>query len=248
MSVEEVTNWIGVIDRALPLAKAEQPPRPCHYGPWAAALLKLEKIDAEWPKLGRHYYDAGPSSLMACAHRVSRPGWPDEHAHLVEFALRFLEADVMLMSSGYAKRHLLRRLRQASLTTDQTGRAIALVKRAVTDGTGLEEFREFCRLATRLITDDLHAWLSETAEGAYITISDIDGEDLARIELFDTATRRKVTRYGFNLRPNYAFRSDFSLPVIKTSELTETNKTRKNAWRMLRHIERVGASRPRRQT
>ena len=150
----------------------------------------------------------------------------------------------MLFRSGYTKRHMLRRLRQAQLNDNQIIRATVLIRRAVTCGTGLEEFREFCRLAVRLLDDDLREWLMATAEGAFITVNDFECSDYSQLEAFDSATHRKLTRYGLNFRPNYAVRADFSLPIVKTAHLTADNKIRRNAWRMLRQIERTQASRP----
>ena len=132
-----------------------------------AALSGLTPSDKAYRHANRYYWQGNdvPADraikLILFADKVSAPGWPKEHGHLTDFALRFLEADVMLFRSGYVKRHLLCRLRQARLDLSQAERAVSLVKRAVTDGSGLEEHREFRRLAARIRTDDLITWLNQ---------------------------------------------------------------------------------------
>ncbi len=182
---------------------------------------------------------------MTFAHTISRQKWPENSAHLVDFSLRFLEADVMLFESGYAKRRLLKRLRQAKLDLTQSKRVKALVRIAVIKGTGREEFKELCRLATKVLDASLHDWLTEQAEGAYITANDFTGDDIVNLEQLDRASQRKLMRYGWNLQPNYAIRPGMNFPIIKTSEFTEQTLSSRNAWRMLRHIEFFEASRPR---
>ena len=105
--------WIGFIDQALPLVGEANPDRPCEYSRWTAALDKAREAIERWPQSGEYDWPDNPNpprlptDLMSFARGVSKPGWPDDHAHLVEFSLRFLEADVMLFRSGYLKRHLL---------------------------------------------------------------------------------------------------------------------------------------------
>ncbi len=228
------------------------PPRPCHYGPWAAALLRLENIDAEWPELGKaHWRPSNPmlpndaDNLLNIAAEVSQSKWPEEHAHLADFALKFLEADVMLFRSGYVKKHLLRRLQQADLDAQQTARSQTLLKRAVEQGAGLEEYREFCRLAAVTADDSLQTWLNEKAEGVVLTLNAFRGRDWGdAIGQFDEGTAMKLIRSGLYGRPTFGFKSDFSLPIVKMSDVSNDNRIKTNAWRMLRHVERAQASRP----
>ncbi|NNE79867.1 MAG: hypothetical protein HKN18_06290 [Silicimonas sp.] len=241
LTPEAAAFWITVLNRAEPIAQAVSWKRPCDYGPWAAAIEKIESIDKNWPPMGQVQNPFPTSNLMAFAGDASLPGWPADHTHLVDFALRFLEADVMLFRSGYTKRHLLRRLRQANLDATQTARAEALARRAVTKGTGLEEFREFCRLTARIVTDDLRQWLEVTADGVYLTLDSLDGFDIAEyLGRMDDATMRKISRHGFGLRLKYAFAADLSQPITKVKDLPADNCIKRNAWRMLRHIRRTG--------
>jgi len=88
-------------------------------------------------------------------------GWPPEHAHLVEFALTFLEEDPMWSGSGYTKKALARRLKQAKLTESDIARLLPILQRAVIRGTGLEEFKPLCRLAQKVRPPGLWEWLEE---------------------------------------------------------------------------------------
>lgn len=241
MTPEAATFWISVLDRAEPMARAATWKRPCDYAPWSDALEKIASIDKDWPPMG-DVPDAFPTSnIMSFARDVACPGWPEGHAHLVEFALRFLEADVMLFNSGYVKRHLLRRLRQAHWTDQQTDRAEALLRRAVVEGTGLEEYREFCRLASRVLNDDLGEWLADQAERAFLTLGDLDGDDYLRwAETLGEDALQKLAKHGLSLRLKHAFAADPPHSIIKIKDLPEDNRIRRNAWRMLRHIKRTG--------
>ena len=171
---------------------------------------------------------------------VSRPGWIEDHAHLTDFALTYLEADVMLFRSGYVKRHMLVRLRQARLSPGQIGRARRLVELAVLNGSGLEEFREYCRLAARLITRELQGWLEDTAREAMLTLDALDIDDWRRAqEAFDDKTFRKLHKGWFRHRRTWSFPANFTPQLVKTAELPHRNRVHVNAWRMLRQIERI---------
>lgn len=115
-----------------------------------------------------------PLALMHLAHDIASPGWPERRAHLIDFALAFLKADVMLHASGYVKRRLVRRLQQSDPSAAQIGRVDALLRRAVMSGTGLEAFRAFCRIAAHLVHQGhlpgLPDWLENQAEGAILTL------------------------------------------------------------------------------
>lgn len=241
LTPDKAKYWAGVLDRAEPIARDADWKRPCDYAPWEMALNKIAQVDGDWPHFGYPVADPGPLDLMSFAVDASRPGWPDDHAHLVDFALRFLEADVMLFRSGYTKRHLLRRLRQARWDDAQFGRAEALVRRAVSNGTGLEEFREFCRLVPRILTDDLRAWLEDQADRVFLTLNELDGQDYIRwVETLGDAKMRKLSRHGFSWNLQNAFAADPPHSVMKIKDLPEDNRIRRNAWRMLRYIKRTG--------
>ena len=90
---------------------------------------------------------------MDFASDVAQPGWPGPRPDLIAFALAFLEADVMLFRSGYVKRHLIKRLQQSPLTSDDITRIDALLRRAVTRGSSLEEFKGYRILAAHLVVN-----------------------------------------------------------------------------------------------
>lgn len=241
LNPDAAAYWISVLDRAEPVARAADRKRPCDYAPWEAALNRIAEVDKDWPNFGYPIRDPGPVDLMHFAADAACPGWPEDHAHLVEFALRFLEADVMLFRSGYTKRHLLRRLRQARWNKAQTERAEALVRGAVQNGTGLEEHREFYRLTPRVITDELRDWLKDQADRAFLTLNDLDGEDYAHwMDILGEASMRKLSRHGFSLNLQNAFAADPPHSVVKIKDLPQDNRIRRNAWRMLRYIRRRG--------
>ena len=113
---EQSRFWIDVLETALPLAGDPDPARPCAYGRWQKALDEAMRGVTSWPQTGEYDWpdaDAPPPipalSLMPFAWHVARASWPPEHGHLVDFTLRFLEADVMLFRSGYLKKHLLKK-------------------------------------------------------------------------------------------------------------------------------------------
>lgn len=233
LTPEAASGWIDVIDQAMPLVARETFKRPCDYGPWRRALEQLQAPVQPEATYTPRFADAD-SGLINFATDASMPGWPDEHAHLVEFALRFLEADVMLFRSGYTKRHLLRRLRQVKLDPAQNERAIALIKRAVTQGTGLEEFREFKRLAVRVADDDLKEWLAEKADGAYVNTSHIFEAGFGHLfrPLFDIGQFLD----GWFQGPADPKKLDvFSLDIAKKG-LPDDNPAKLNAWRVLNHM------------
>ncbi len=234
LTPEAASRWTGVLNRAEPLARAETPNRPCDYGPWTAALEKVAGKDIEWPA----------QALMKFARDVSAPGWPQAHAHVVDFALRFLDADVMLFNSGYVKRHMLIRVRQAKLTEAQAERARRILERAVVDGAGLEEFREFCRLAARVWTEAFGVRLAALSQGAMLTLDHIDaGEWAGTVARFDEATLRKLMRTDWSCRAVWAFPATFEPRLTKTVDLPPINRVKVNAWRMLRRAKTIRRSR-----
>lgn len=89
--------------------------------------------------------------LMWVTEAVMRPSWPPQHRHLIDFALTFIEADVILFRSGYAKRHLAKRLQQVDLTDNDVARLSGVFQTRVNEGVGLEEFRAYAKLAAHLV-------------------------------------------------------------------------------------------------
>ncbi len=139
----------------------------------------------------------------------AQPRWPEGRQDLIEWALTFLEADVMLFRSGYAKKNLLTRLRQSPLQPNDVARIEALVRRAVTQGTGVEEQRGYRRIAARLVYENhapnLRSWLEAQAEGAVLSFNKADAAMLADIfnaPLSDEG-RAKLEKGGFLLRPGW---------------------------------------------
>ncbi|KMW58614.1 hypothetical protein AIOL_003592 [Candidatus Rhodobacter oscarellae] len=239
--VENATHWAGIIDRAESEARAVSPPRPCDYKRWTEAIARACGKDAVW--LGSYWIIFGNNAegLMAYTAMVARPVWPEEHQHLVEFSLRFLEADVMLFRSGYAKKNLLQRSRQARLSDDHKARLRQLVRRTLLQGTGMDEFREYCRMAVKLSPLGFEGELKEWAAQAYLT-TEIPGIELIKIitQLDEKACERWVTRTRNRGARYYAVRSDLSLPLVKVADLPVENKLWRSAWLMLQHLRRCG--------
>lgn len=213
------------IKRMMLLDPAE---RRCDYTPWQRALAAV----------GAHHID-----LMSFADTAGRPPWPYDRQHLIEFALTFLEADLMLFRSGYTKRHLLDRLRQSDLTIGQIDRVVAILKRAVLEGSGLEEFRACCRTAAALNPPGLAVWLRSIASAAKL--------DRGRhLHILDH--RNLPAAYGekglaewsdlvFFRPPKYAIPADLCGPLVQMTPkdwADPQNRAAVNAWRMLRAIER----------
>ncbi|MEO9823342.1 MAG: hypothetical protein ABJF50_02870 [Paracoccaceae bacterium] len=233
LTPETTIGWIDVIEQALPLVALETPKRTCDYGPWRKALGELQAPEQPDETYTERFADAD-SGLINFSTDASKPGWPQDHAHLVEFALRYLEADVMLFRSGYVKRHLLRRLRQAVLDRKQTERAVALIKRVVTHGSGLEEFREFKRLSVRVGDDDLREWLEKMAEGAYVNADHFSGYFHVFHPLLEVG---KYAPTGWFQCPNEPAKLDvFSLNVVKKKGVPDDNRIKVNAWCVLNHM------------
>lgn len=243
LTPEATANWIGIIEKASRETAVSERKRPCDYSAWAKALRAPRGPKSEAQDAKRYYYYGNggfADELMSFASDASLPGWPLDHAHLVDFALCFLEADVMLFRSGYTKRHLLRRLRQAKLNDVHKKRAVDLIKRAVVNGSGLEEFREFKRLTLLVANEDLRIWLEKSSEGAFLTVNDMHHDVLEWCEKFDDRTWQKLGRFGFSLQPTYAFAAEAPHTIVKTKDLTEDNRIKKNAWHILDHLKRYG--------
>lgn len=167
LSPPEVARWTKAVSMSVKYVR--EGPKPCSYWSWMGALHEFSR---DPPFVGKppKYVSQTHGGLMAFAEDLAQPRWPDPRADLIEFALLFLEADVMLHGSGYAKRHLIHRLRQSPLSEDHIARINLLLRRAVVNGTGVEEFRAYCRIASHLVAQGeltaLPDWLAGLAPGA----------------------------------------------------------------------------------
>lgn len=229
-----------MIDRAEPLVRAEQASRPCDYDPWKRGLLKLGKQEADWPKVGRYTYEIGVGGLMSFADYVSSASWPENHIYLADFVIRFLEADVMLFRSGYAKKKLLKRLKNADLTTSQIERIHGLLRRSVVNGTGLEEYRELCRLGAKVMSNDLCDWLTHQADGVFVAVDDRYGYGF--FYWHEKLGDEVFNKYGtllFGRRAEVLVAANPPHPIIRISEVPKDNIIKLNAWRMLMHLKRT---------
>jgi hypothetical protein len=172
LSVEAVQFWTEKVN----LAAAHVLPGQslCATGPWSAVLDDVLK---DPPFIGKPGWRPAPYfTFFEALVDIAQPGWPEPRADLIQFALAVLEADVMLFRSGYAKRHLIRRLQQSPLADADVLRVQALLERAVLQGTGLEEARAYRKLAAHLAVagrlPGFEDWLEAQAEGAVLTLSD----------------------------------------------------------------------------
>lgn len=253
LSSQAVSFWTDVVAQSAKAVDAaacldnRTAGRPCATGPWRLALedhLKNRPSDTT-PRLERASEIAG---LITLSKDIAQPGWPDPRRDLIDFALTYLEADVMLFRSGYTKKNLIRRVQQSPLTREDTARVDAVLRRAVMDGTGLEEFRAYCRLAGHMVAHDhlpdLANWLEEAAIGAVVDRVDLhqpywrplpsphelSKQDHARLD--ELSFWRGGYKWGL-IYPQLRV-----LKKIEPAARTPTDKTRRNAFRMLAWIKR----------
>ncbi len=202
--------------------------RACDYAPWQKALTAV----------GARHID-----LMSFAETAGRPPWPVERENLIEFALTFLDADPMLFRSGYAKRHLLDRLRQCSLPTEQFDRLSRILKHAVTRGTGVEEFRAYCRIAGALRPPGLAEWLRPFANQAKLDRArHLGSADRLRLspEFAEKGWPEYTRTLGYK-PPRHAVSADLCgelIPMTARDWSDPQNRCAVNAWLMLRAIDR----------
>jgi hypothetical protein len=78
----------------------------------------------------------------------------------IEPAITFLEVDPWVFRSGYAKETILRFLKRTDLDDEQAARLRRVILAAV-DAGDRREFRGYCRLARRVVDDDLRLALLE---------------------------------------------------------------------------------------
>ncbi len=173
LTPEAVARWIALIRAVAPAVARGK--RVCDYTPWERALQEYSRVP---PFVGQEtpYSKVMLSEFHSFVADLAQPGWSNPRPDMVEFALCYLEADVMLFGSGYRKRHLIRRLQQSPLSDDQIARIDRLIRRAVMEGTGLEENRAYRKLAAHLIVQGhlpgLYLWLEQMAEGAQVRSND----------------------------------------------------------------------------
>ena len=120
-----------------------------------------------------------------------------------------------------------------------------MLRRAVTRGTGLEEYRAWCKLAAYFVDEgqlaDLPAWLYSQAKGAFLSYGMANGHLGRKFmnAVLSDAERRKLIGGGFS-GPNHAISWPTFSEIIKISGNFDTQEQRvkRNAWRMLDQIMR----------
>lgn len=241
---EVVAYWTKALERAAPLVRPGR--LPCDYAPWTKALAKAREQaapqDVETDRYAHWKYQTDFRSFM---EDVVLPAWPEPRRDLIDFALLFLEADVMLFRSGYAKRHLIMRLKQSDLTGDDIRRVDKMLRRAVTQGAGLEEYRAWCKLAAHLVADghlgDLPAWLYPQAHGTFLNYSMVDhrlAQQFRDADLSDADMKKLVGGVWRGSRHAIAW-PDFRTVVDTKGEIESVQQQiKRNAWRMLDQILR----------
>lgn len=235
--LEIVERWTGVFREAADEVGTGR--SPCDYEPWEKAIAEVGT---------RHGFDPDTfisSRALAFIADVSMPAWPEPSRDLIEFALVVLETDVMLFRTGYAKRHLIKRLQQAPLTQQDIARLDVMLRRAVTGGTGREEYRAWCRLAAYFVDQgylgDLPAWLYPQAKGTYLNYSMADGRLAQKFSNagFSEAEMRKLIGGVFGASSHAVSWPNFSEIVkVDGSFNTPEQRVKRNAWRMLDQIIR----------
>lgn len=240
LAPECVNRWTTTVSTVA--GRVRSGSRPCDYRPWLEAL----NDGATSANL------AGP--LMDFASDIAQPGWPEPRPDLVGFALAFLEADVMLFRSGYVKRHLIKRLQQSPLSSNDIKRIDALLRRAVTVGSSLEEFKGYRRLAAHLVVngwlDTLSGWLALKAEGAILTIDKANGGISA--DMFSHPDLSERDKRRLQIYPRFFGRSKWGITYPNLSEVVPAGSLVKEkeerikyaAYLMLRCIQRRQDSTP----
>lgn len=239
---EIVEGWTGVFREAADeIGPGESP---CDYAPWEKAIGEVGL---------RHGFKSYPQDSSTCIisrarnfiEDVSMPAWPEPRRDLIEFALVVLEADVMLFRTGYAKRHLIKRLQQAPLTQKDIARLDVLLRRAVTRGAGLEDYRAWCKLAAYFVDEgylgDLPVWLYPQAKGAFLNYRMADGrlaQQFSNARLSGAEMRKLIG--GFFRAPSHAVSwPNFSQIIqVDGNFNTPEQRVKRNAWRMLDQIIR----------
>lgn len=237
LNPELVERWTGVFREAADEVGTGE--SPCDYEPWRKAIGEVG------PRHGFEPDTFISSRALTFIADVSMPAWPEPRRDLIEFALVVLEADVMLFRTGYAKRHLIKRLQQAPLKQTDIARLDVMLRRAVTCGTGLEEYRAWCKLAAYFVDEgylgDLPTWLYPQAKGAFLNYSMADGrlaQKFCNAGLSD-AEMRKLIGGVFRASSHAVSWPNFSEIIkVDSSFNTPEQRVKRNAWRMLEQIVR----------
>ncbi len=244
LAPEIVDHWQKQLEKAIPHVRPGR--TPCDYSPWVTALSKAR---GTVPPQGIHddpyahwnYHN----DFKSFVEDLALPAWPVPRRDLMDFALLFLEADVMLFRSGYAKRHMIKRLKQAPLTQSDIARLDKMLRRSVLEGAGLEEYRAWCKLVAHLVANghlgDLPAWLFPQAKGAFLNYSMADGrlaQQFWKADLSDADMKKLVG--GVWRASRYAVAWPDLRRVVDTDGAIDTadQRIKRNAWRMLDHIFR----------
>lgn len=257
LTPETVTYWTDVIVRAQKLVTEGK--SPCDYNPWRQAI---HKVTSDTPFAVQYPYDTASKSddhtfskLMSIAEDIAQPNWPEPRRDLIEFALTFIEADVMLFRSGYCKRHLMARLRQAQLTQSDIKRVDAILRHSVIKGTGLEEYRVYCKMAAQLVYSghltDLKLWLHQKAQGAILTVDTMPTKML--LDRINNPRMRDIDvgnflAHSIESDPKWGMaypQLDQVIPIDYPLTLKE-GKTARNAFTMLYAIQLRLDSQPKR--
>ena len=247
LSPESVAQWTRLICNAA--ARVGPGKRPCDYVPWTAALSEAGLLVMPGPLFTARYVKPKfHEELQNFIWAIARPGWKEPRRDLIEFAISYLEFDVMLFGSGYAKRHLARRLQQSPLTGADIDRIGGVLKRAVINGTGVEEFRAYARLFAALVDrghlPDLHCWMIESANGAILTLEMADGQERRQMygayERLSDIDKRRLERVKWFGLPRYGLPWPDLGPVVAAGKRTREPEQmiRRNAYLMLRALGR----------
>jgi len=142
---------------------------------FAAARQACNDAVRAWREAGEYHPVGGaPSHRDLCSEvklartrrnvlgREAMPSDPDAlisamtagDAKSIEDGLKWLETDPFSWNSGYLKQRVMTRLGQVVLSQEQQDRLRALLVTLTTRGPRME-FREACRLATRVDSDEL---------------------------------------------------------------------------------------------
>lgn len=140
---------------------------------------------------------------------------------------------------------MIKRLQQTPLTQSDIARLDVLLRRAVIRGTGREEYRAWCKLASYFVDEgylsDLPAWLYQQAIGTFLNYRMADGRlagQFANAGLSDTDLRKL---FGCVFRaPKHAIAWPNFAEIIRVEADLNTpdQRIKRNAWRMLDHIMR----------
>ena len=177
----EELHWATEVLHRLAQHVSLSPNKPCDYAPWTQAFQEIR---------------VEPSLITGLARKLSRRRWHDHQFAMAEFAITYLEVDVMLFQSGYDKAKLIRRIGQTNLTPVQLERVQSLLKGAVLKGAGREEFIAYCKLAAKIMPSGLRYWLHNYAKDAVVIVegdsqrTQVSWEDLTKDGIYQLLSGR----------------------------------------------------------